>query len=164
VLKAHEREKKKKYREACLRQHWDFAPFVASRDSLLGKGSQSLLKIPSGLAQKWEIPYSEFCGYVNARMSIAMVQATHLCLRGSPISTSQMSNRRTQWEDKAGLGLFQRYTSDLLFFPHLSSLPNTYACTLPCKATTHFLTPVHSSETFKKTSRNLTFTHFTHTS
>jgi hypothetical protein len=44
----------------------------------------------------------------NARMSIAMVRATHLCLWGSRIPTSQMSNRRPQWEDKAGLGLFQR--------------------------------------------------------
>jgi hypothetical protein len=46
--------------------------------------------------------------YVNARMSIAIVQATHLCLRGSScVPSSQMSNRRPLWEDKAGLSLFR---------------------------------------------------------
>jgi hypothetical protein len=67
-----------------------------------------LKKLSALLAEKWEKPYSEICGYVNARMSIAMVRATHLCLRGYRIPTSQMSNRRPQREDKAGLGLFQR--------------------------------------------------------
>ncbi len=109
MLEAHKREKKKKYLEACLEQRWHFSPFVASTDGLLGKESRTLLKKLSALlAEKWEKPYSEICGYVNARMSIAMVRATHLCLRGSRIPTSQMSNRRPQWEDKAGLGLFQR--------------------------------------------------------
>jgi hypothetical protein len=60
------------------------------------------------LAEKWEKPYSEICGYVNAWMSIAMVRATNLYLRGSRIPTSRISNRRPQWEDKACLGLFQR--------------------------------------------------------
>ncbi len=109
VLEAHEREKKKKYLEACLEQRRHFSPFVASTDGLLGKESRTLLKKLSALlAEKWEKPYSEICGYVNARMSIAMVRATHFCLRGSRIPMSQMSNRRPQWEDKAGLGLFQR--------------------------------------------------------
>ena len=109
VLEAHEREKKKKYLEACLEQRRHFSPFVASTDGLLGKESRTLLtKLSALLAEKWEKPYSEICGYVNARMSIAMVRATHFCLRGSRIPMSQMSNRRPQWEDKAGLGLFQR--------------------------------------------------------
>jgi formate dehydrogenase maturation protein FdhE len=109
VLEAQEREKKKKYLESCLEQRQHFSPFAASTDGLLGKESRTLLKKLSALlAEKWEKPYSEICGYVNARMSIAMVRATHLWLRGSRIPTSQMSNRRPQWEDKAGLWLFQR--------------------------------------------------------
>jgi hypothetical protein len=77
-------------------------------DRLLGKDSQTLFKkLSTLLAEEWEKPYSEICGYVNARMSIAMVRATHLCLQGSVIPTSKMSNRRPQWEDKAGLGLLQ---------------------------------------------------------
>jgi hypothetical protein len=109
VLEAYEREKKKKYLEAGLEQRRHFSPFLASTNGLLGKESRTLLKKLSALlAEKWEKPYSEICGYVNARMSIAVVRATHLCLRDSRIPTSQMSNRRPQWEDKADLGLFQR--------------------------------------------------------
>jgi hypothetical protein len=109
VLATHEREKKKKYLEASLGQRRHFSPFVVSMDGgLFGKEAKTLLKKLSGLlAEKWEKPYSEVCGYVNARMSIAVVRATHLCLRGSRIPTrSKMSNRLPQWEDKAGLSLF----------------------------------------------------------
>jgi hypothetical protein len=109
VLAAHEREKKKKYLGACLEQRRHFSPFVVSTDGLLGKEAKMLLKkLSARLAEKWEKPYSEVCGYVNARMSIAIVRATHLCLRGSRIPTSKMCNRLPQWEDKAGLGLFRR--------------------------------------------------------
>jgi hypothetical protein len=77
-----------------------------SMDGLFGKEAKTLLKKLSGLlAKKWDKPYSEVCGYVIARMSIAIVRATHLCLRRSRILTSKMSNRLQQWEDKAGLGL-----------------------------------------------------------
>jgi hypothetical protein len=69
LLAAHEREKKKKYLGACLeRRH--FSPFVVSTDGLLGKDAKILLKkLSARLAKKWEKPYSEVCGYVNARMS-----------------------------------------------------------------------------------------------
>jgi hypothetical protein len=67
VLEGHEREKKNKYLEACLEQPRLFSPFVASTEGLLGKESQTLLKkLPALLAEKWEKPYSEICGYVNA--------------------------------------------------------------------------------------------------
>jgi hypothetical protein len=53
-------------------------------DGLLGKEAKTLLKkLSTLLAEKWEKPCSEVCGYGNARMSIAVVRATHLCLRGS---------------------------------------------------------------------------------
>jgi hypothetical protein len=108
VLATHEREKKRKYLEACLGQRRHFSPFVVSADGLLGKEAKTLLKKLSALlAEKWEKPYLEVCGYVNARMSIAICRATHLCLRGSRIPTGKMSNLLPQWEDKAGLGLFR---------------------------------------------------------
>jgi hypothetical protein len=67
VLATQEREKKKKYLEACLEQRRHFSPFVVSTDGLLGKEAKTLLKKLSGLlAKKWEKPYSEVCGYVNA--------------------------------------------------------------------------------------------------
>jgi hypothetical protein len=109
VLSDHEREKKKKCLGACLEQRRHFSPFVVSTDGLvLGKEAKILLrKLSAMLAEKWEKPCSEVCGYVNARMSIAVVRATHLCIRGSRIPTGKMCNRLPRWEDKAGLGLFR---------------------------------------------------------
>ena len=108
VLEKCEWQKKTKLLRACLDQRRHFTPFVFSVDGLLGKEARTLLKkLSTMLSDKWNKPYSQVCGYVNARMSIAIVRATHLCLRGSRIPTSQMSNRRPQWEDKAGLGLFK---------------------------------------------------------
>jgi hypothetical protein len=106
VLEAHEREKKKKHLGACLEQRRHFSPSVASTDGLLGKEAKILLR-KSILAEKWEKPHSEVCGFVNARMSIAIVRATHLYIRGSRVPTGKMCNRFPQWEDKAGLGLFR---------------------------------------------------------
>jgi hypothetical protein len=81
---------------------------VVSTDGLIGKEAKTLLKkLSSLLAEKWGEAYSEVCGYVNARMSIAIVRATHHCLRGSRVPTSRMSTRLPQWEDKAGLSLFR---------------------------------------------------------
>ena len=109
VLEAHERQKKNNYLAACLKQRRDFTPFVVSTDGLLGKEAKTLLrKLSSLIAAKWDKPYSQVCGYVNARMSIAIVRATHLCLRGSRIPTGRMS-RRPQWEGAAGLSLFRHH-------------------------------------------------------
>ncbi len=81
---------------------------MVSTDGLIGKEAKTLLKkLSTLLADKWGKSYSDVCGYVNARMSIAIVRATHLCLRGSRVPSSQMSNRRPLWEDKAGLSLFR---------------------------------------------------------
>ena len=92
VLEAHEKKKKKKYLEACLEQRRTFTPFVVSTDGLIGKEAKTLLKkLSTLLAEKWGKSYAEVCGYVNARMSIAIVRATHLCLRGSRVSSSHMS-------------------------------------------------------------------------
>jgi hypothetical protein len=84
-------QKKKKYLEVCLKQRHHFTTFMVSINGLLGREVNTLLKkLSSVLAEKWQksFPEEEVCGYVNAHMSIAMVQATHLCLRGSHIPTS----------------------------------------------------------------------------
>jgi hypothetical protein len=81
VLYTQEQEKNKKYLGACLKQRHHFTRFMVSTNGLLGKEAKTLLKKLSPiLAEKWEKLYSEVCGYVNACMSIAVVQATHLCI------------------------------------------------------------------------------------
>ena len=83
VLKTHEKEKKKKYLESCLEQCHHFTPIVVSTDGLVGREAKTLLKKLSTLiAEKSRKSYSEVCGYVNACMSITIIQATHLCLWG----------------------------------------------------------------------------------
>jgi hypothetical protein len=108
VLRKHEQEKKKKYLESCLEQRRHFTPFVCSTDGMLGLEAKQLLKRIAGkLAIRWKTTYSQVCGYVNARMSIAILRATHLCLRGSRVPTKHISTRWSQWDDGAGLGLFR---------------------------------------------------------
>ena len=108
VLAAHGKAIKRKYLEACLKQLRHFTPFVVSTDGLIGKEAKIVMRrITEKLADNWRKPYSEDSGYANARMIIAIVQATHRCIRGSRVPTSRVSNRRPLlWEDQAGLSLF----------------------------------------------------------
>jgi hypothetical protein len=108
ILESGEKLKKKKYLEACLEQRRHFTPFVCSVDGLLGREAKTFAKrLAAKLAKKWQRSYSQTCGYVNARLSIAIIRATHLCLRGSRIPTSKISTKFPQWEDGAGLALFE---------------------------------------------------------
>ena len=107
VLQSQEGEKKSKYLQACLKQHRTFAPFVVSTDGMMGTEADNLIKrIAKLLAEKWSLPYSQVCGLVRARMSIAIARTTHMCLCGSRVPASRTS-RRPQWEDGAGVSLFQ---------------------------------------------------------
>eukprot|EP00978_Attheya_sp_CCMP212_P033229 scaffold133220_cov26-Attheya_sp.AAC.1 len=83
VLAGQEQEKKRKYPLApCLAQRRHITPFVSSTDGLIGKEGQTFTKRLAGLLlDKWRRPYSQVCGYVNARLSIALIRATHRCLR-----------------------------------------------------------------------------------
>jgi hypothetical protein len=110
VLESQEKEKKKrKSLASCVAQRRHFTPYLVSTNGLLGKKAKCLLKkLSTALADKWEKLYAVVRGHVNARMSIAIVRATQICLRGSRIPTSTM--RRPQWADKAGLSLFRSST------------------------------------------------------
>ena len=110
VLKSSEASKKRKHLRHCLLQRRDFTPFVASTDGLLGKEATALIKrLASLLAIKWEKPYSHTCGWVRSRIAIALVRATHRCIRGSRIPHHHISDTLTHpaWEDGAGLHLTQ---------------------------------------------------------
>jgi hypothetical protein len=75
---------------------------------MLGREAATFAKrLAAKLAAKWQRTYSQVCGYVKARLSIAIVRATHLCLRGSRIPTHKISTRRPLWEDGACLALFE---------------------------------------------------------
>ena len=78
-----------------------------SVDGLLGDEAVSALrKIARVLAPKWDMPYSRVCGFLRARMSMAMVRATHTCLRGSRVPARYYSQLVPDWDGGAGLYLF----------------------------------------------------------
>ena len=104
ILKQHEQEKRDKYLAPCLEQRRSFIPFVVSTDGLLGYEASNLLKhISSRLAKKWNKQYSVIQGFVKARMTLAIIRASHQCLRSPRIPASKISYH-VQWEDGAGLG------------------------------------------------------------
>ena len=108
VLQSQEREKKK-YLNNCLQQRRTFTPFVVSSDGLLGREAKSLIKQLSVLlTEKWNKPYSVVCGIIRSRISIAIVRASHQCIRGSRIPARSMS-KQIQWEDGGGTGLYRIY-------------------------------------------------------
>jgi hypothetical protein len=109
VLESQEKEKKQKYLEACLERRRHFTPFVCSVDGMLGREAKTFAqRLAAMLANRWEKSYSQVCGYVNSRLSISIVRATHLCMRGgSRVPVHKISIRYPQWEDGAGLSLFE---------------------------------------------------------
>ena len=111
VLDAQERAKKHQYLQACHDQRRDFAPFVVSTDGLLGREAKATLqRLSSLLSEKWHRPYSVVCGYVQARMSIAIVRATNRCLRGARLPARAMSYAHfPEWMDGSGFSLFRAH-------------------------------------------------------
>ena len=107
-LQEAERIKNKIYLEACLQQRQQLSPFVASVDGLLGvEATATLKRIAICLSSKWKQPYLKTCEYVNSRISVTLVQATHRCIRGSRVPSHKISVQIPQWEDGAGLELFR---------------------------------------------------------
>ena len=95
------------YLEACLHIRCHFSPFVGSVDGLLDVEAAATLKIISSrLATKWQQPYLRTCVYVNSRVRINLVQATHRCTQESRVPSYWISVQRLQWEYGAGLNLF----------------------------------------------------------
>jgi hypothetical protein len=135
VLATQEREKKKKYLQSCLEQRKHFTPFVVSTDGLIGPEAGELLKrLSLRLANKSERLYSVVCGFVSARMSIAIVHATHLCLGGSRVPLPQISGC-PQWEVMVGLGLFKadyyNFSSPKLPIPPIRTLSLSFPQNAP---------------------------------
>jgi hypothetical protein len=107
ALESQEKERKRKHLEACLERIRRFAPFLCSADGMLGREAKTFVSHLAGkLAGKWEKSYSQVCECVNARLSIAIVRAIHLCVRGSRVPAHKISIRCPQWEEGAGLPSF----------------------------------------------------------
>ena len=77
-----EKEKKYLYLQACLEHRRDFIPMVYSVDAIPGAEALAAQKrLAALLHYKLKRQYSEMCGFVQARMSLAIVKSTSLLLR-----------------------------------------------------------------------------------
>ena len=73
LLETAEKDKKKKYLDACLKKLQQFTPFVISVYGLLGvQVWETLNRISSQLTTKWKEPYSRTYGYVRSRVEITL--------------------------------------------------------------------------------------------
>ena len=61
------------------------------------EATATLKRIPSCLAKKWRKSYSRTCGYVNSRVAINLMWATHWCIWGYKVTAHKISFKRLQW-------------------------------------------------------------------
>ena len=84
IIATAEREKKRKYSMACAAKHVSFTPLCFSVDGLMGAEAKSFLdRLGDFLATKWERPYSIVIHWLRVKLSMALLRATNLCLRGT---------------------------------------------------------------------------------
>ena len=101
------KKKKTNNLESCIHQHQQFSPGVVLVDGLVRVEAEAMLKcISSRLEMKWKQPYSGMFGYVNIRVAITLLRATHFCIWGSWFPAHKISVKQPQWEDSAGLHIF----------------------------------------------------------
>ena len=93
VLKSHEKAKKDKYAQKCAERRRDFTPLCFTADGCFGTETNAAVKrLATLLSAKWNRTYSEVCGYVRARLSLALVRSASMCLRGERTSyTARMT-------------------------------------------------------------------------
>jgi hypothetical protein len=106
LLLSHETRKRDKYLEASLRRHKHFTPLVFTVDGLRGvEAAAALRKLASLLSVKWKRTYSQVCGFVRSRLTLALVGAASRCLRAnrSPASRAPV----ILWDNGAGLSLYR---------------------------------------------------------
>jgi hypothetical protein len=106
VLLRHEKEKKDKYGALCIARRRTFTPLVFSVDGLLGKEATAASKrLASSLAAKWKRSYSEVCGFIRSRLSIALIRTSSRCIRADRNPTHRL--RPPIWDTGTGLGLYR---------------------------------------------------------
>ncbi len=84
VIRSAKEEKKRKYLEAVEERKGSFTPFVVSVDGYLGQeADRTLRRVAEELVYRWDRKYSAVINWVRAYMTLSIICATDLCLRGS---------------------------------------------------------------------------------
>eukprot|EP00957_Ditylum_brightwellii_P005984 453081-Ditylum_brightwellii.AAC.1 len=103
---AQEAEKNKKYHFLCQENRKNFSPFVVMVDGVIGREAKMVLKqIAQALAKKWSCPHLQAQNYVNMMIRVAIVRATHRCLRGFQVPSKFVNPDFLPFEDEARLHL-----------------------------------------------------------
>ena len=71
----------RKYVQAALARHASFSPFVLSVDGLMACEARFVVqRFADKLFIKWRKPYCEVIGWVQTRLSFAILRATNRCV------------------------------------------------------------------------------------
>jgi hypothetical protein len=81
VLAQQEKDKKNQYLCLCLGMQKDFTPLVVN--GITGREAKNAKHLAYHLLEKWHKPLPHMVCYVRIRMSIAVVRANSLLIRGS---------------------------------------------------------------------------------
>lgn len=107
ILSNQEKEKKKKYHPTCQELRHHFTPFITTTDGQIGQeGNKMLTRLASKLCSKWDAPFGKVKAFVKMRVQIAIVRATHICLRMPRAGIRDSSEAFLPIEDGAGLMMF----------------------------------------------------------
>eukprot|EP00957_Ditylum_brightwellii_P042828 3242170-Ditylum_brightwellii.AAC.1 len=89
-------------------------------DGVLGREAKMVLKqIAQALAKIWSCLHSQAQNYVNTMISVAIVRATHCCLRKSRVPSKFVNPDFLPFEDGAGLHLINK----AIFWPFNDTSP-----------------------------------------
>ena len=89
----------------------DFTPFVSTIDGVLAREAHLFIKqLARFQFQKWDKNMPEIINYLYTRLSIAILKATHQCLRGERASKKKIKKGDGQGigVDGASLGLYRQ--------------------------------------------------------
>ena len=91
-----EMEKKRLYNERILQiEHGSFTPIIFSTIGGMGREANTFYsKLAEKIAEKRDIKKSEAITFIRTTMSIALLRATNLCIRGSRSHKNNVMNTR----------------------------------------------------------------------
>ena len=105
ALEKADKEKKDLYLQACLELRRTFTTMVYSVNGIpIAEALDALMRLAALLSYKLKWEYSEMCGFVQARMSLAIVRSDSLLLRG-PCNKGARIWQRPELTDGAVMAL-----------------------------------------------------------
>lgn len=82
AARRHEKEKRDKYGAECRERRVDFSPFVVSMDGALGPGASAVMReLVLAIAKRTGRPMARVAGAVRAKVQLAVLRASVMCLR-----------------------------------------------------------------------------------